>query len=229
MPATLALIHTTPLAVPIFTNLCQEIIPDVPIFHIVDESLLGSTIRAGRLEKITIRRLLNQVESAQDAGAGAVLVTCSSIGPAIALAQELFDFPVIRVDLPMAEEAVRIAMRGGARIGVLASLPTTLEPTAALMRETAARQAKGCVVSTALCQGAFEAVSCGDTATHDRLVKEKLLDLARNVDVIVLAQASMSRVVDQIPPGEIAIPVLSSPRLAVQRVRRAMELAHLLS
>jgi hypothetical protein len=49
------------------------------------------------------------------------------------------------------------------------------------------------------------------------LVGEKLAALKRAVDVIVLAQASMARVVAEIPPGERTIPILSSPELAVSR------------
>ena len=80
MAKTLALIHTTPVLIAGFTDLCKELLPGVSTFHIVDESLIKNTIQAGRLEKRTIRRLVNHVESAGEAGADAVLVTCSSIG-----------------------------------------------------------------------------------------------------------------------------------------------------
>ena len=39
--------------------------------------------------------------------------------------------------------------------------------------------------------------------------------MARN-DVIILAQASMARVADTIPPEEQKVPILSSPRLAIE-------------
>src|SRR5262249_5980506 len=83
MAKTLALIHTTPVVVAGFTDLCKELLPGVPVFHLVDESLIKNTIRAGKLEKKTIRRLVRHVESAAEAGAEAVLVDrCgSSCGP----------------------------------------------------------------------------------------------------------------------------------------------------
>src|ERR1700761_8887211 len=98
MAQTLALIHTSPTLTPMFGALCAAEMPDVEVFHMVDESLIKDTIRAGKLRGITIRRLLGQVASAEAAGADAVMVTCSSIGPGVALAQKLFDTPVIRVD-----------------------------------------------------------------------------------------------------------------------------------
>src|SRR3954454_25273159 len=118
MPTTLALIHTSPMLVPAFSSLCAKHLPGTPVFHMVDESLIKNTIAAGRLQKATIRRLVAQIDSAIQAGAGAVLVTCSSIGEEVQVARELFDSPILRIDEPMAERAVDV----GHRIGVLATL-----------------------------------------------------------------------------------------------------------
>jgi Asp/Glu/hydantoin racemase len=219
MTKMLALIHTTPVLIAGFTDLCKELLPGVPIFHIVDESLIKNTIQAGRLEKRTIRRLVNQVESAAEAGADAVLVTCSSIGQAVPVARQLFDFPVFRIDEPMAEKAVR----SGKRIGALATLRTTLDPTVKLLEETAGRQGRSCEIVSSLCEGAFEAVCEGDAPTHDRLVREKLLEMLQRVDVVVLAQASMARIIPQIPEGTKTVPILSSPRLALEHVHNMLQ------
>lgn len=212
---TLALIHTSPTLTPLFGELCSRYIPDVSIFHMVDESLIADTIREGRLRRVTMRRVLAAVESAAVAGADAVLVTCSSIGPAVSIAQQLFDIPVIRVDEAMAEAAVRM----GPRIGVMATLRTTLEPTIALLHEKAAEGGIDLEIVDSLAHGAFDAVLAGDTATHDRVLSQALQQEMRGVDVIVLAQASMARVVKAMPQGALGSPVLSSPELAVKRTR----------
>ena len=73
----------------------------------------------------------------------------------------------------MADMAVSMA----SKIGVIATLPTTLEPTRALIEARAAAQGKQIETVTYLCDGAFQAVSTGDTETHDRLVREGLLSL----------------------------------------------------
>jgi len=215
---TLALIHTSPTLTPLFTALCREHIPEASIFHMVDESLIQDTIRAGQLRKITIRRVVEMVGSAVDAGADAVLVTCSSIGPAVTLAQQLFDVPVLRIDEAMAEEAVRKANI----VGVLATLRTTLEPTLALLRTKAADAGREVKLIECLCEDAFPAVMAGDTETHDRLLREALLEDLKDVDAIVLAQASMARVVASLPEGALKAPVLSSPELAVRRARQLL-------
>lgn len=218
MAQTLALIHTSPTLTPIFGTLCAEQMPETTVFHMVDESLIKDTIKAGEVRKITIRRLLGMVESAAAAGADAVMVTCSTLGPAVTLVQEMFDLPVIRVDEAMAEEAVRT----GRRLGVMATLRTTLEPTTALLREKAAKAGRQVDLVECLCDGAFDAVLAGDTATHDRIVGAALLDEMSGVDAVVLAQASMARVVNAMPSGLLRMPVLSSPELSVRRARQIL-------
>ena len=218
MAQTLAIISTSPTLTPLFSSLSTAAMPEVAVFHMVDESLIKDTIRAGHLRGITIRRLLGQIESAEQAGADAVLVTCSSIGPGVALAQKLFDIPVIRVDEAMAEQAVRM----GRRIGVAATLRTTLEPTLALLQEKAAEAGREIEIVQSLCHGAFDAVLAGDTETHDRILRETLVRDMRDVDLVVLAQASMARVVKAMPAGMLAAPVLSSPELAVNRAKEVL-------
>jgi hypothetical protein len=65
--------------------------------------------------------------------------------------------------------------------------------------------------------GAFEAVTRGDVERHDSMVKAMLTELIAEVDLVVLAQASMARVVASM--GDVAKPILSSPELAMRQVR----------
>jgi Asp/Glu/hydantoin racemase len=219
LPSTLALLHTSPTLTPLFTSLCKQHLPQISIFHMVDESLIKQTIAAGKLQKVTVRRLVGMVESAAAIGVDGMLVTCSSIGPAVSLAARLFSFPVVRVDDAMAEEAVSRAKR----IGVLATLRTTLEPTIALLREKSATAGRETQIESSLCEGAFEAVLAGDTATHDCIVSQALTKLAVKVELVVLAQASMARVLQAMPEGAVTVPVLSSPELAVLRTRDLLQ------
>ena len=216
----LALIHTSPTLAQVFAGLCLRHIPEVRPFHMVDESLIQDTVRAGMLRKPTLRRLIDQIASAEAAGASAVLVTCSSIGPGVTLAQQLFDIPVVRIDDAMAEAAVRKAHR----IGVLATPQTTLDPTTALLREKAAEAGRELELVECLCDEAFPAVLAGDTEKHDSILRKALVEDLEGVDAIVLAQASMARVVATLPPGLLRAPVLSSPELAVLRTRQLLGL-----
>src|SRR5262249_42863180 len=159
-------VHTGHVLIQVFSKLAKELLPDLEVFHILDESLIRNTIAAQCLTKATTRRLIGTIESAHEGGADAVMVTCSSIGPAAAAAKGLFDFAILRVDEAMADAAIKL----GKRIGVAATLRTTLAPTMALLQETAAAAGHHVELIPTLVDGAFEAVMAGDTQTHDLLV-----------------------------------------------------------
>ena len=139
------------------------------------------------------------------------MVTCSSIGPAVEAGAKLIGVPVLRVDQPMADRAVATAKK----IGVIATLATTLEPTADLISRRAALAGKKIELTSKLCEGAFEALMSGDAATHDAKVAAALKELSQHVEVIVLAQASMARVVDTLAAADKRVPILASPGIAV--------------
>ncbi|MGD0435902.1 MAG: aspartate/glutamate racemase family protein, partial [Bryobacteraceae bacterium] len=160
MGKRVAFVHTVANLPAVFKGLTAELAPDLDIFHMVDESLLQNTIRDGELSKATIRRLVSYLALAQEAGADLVMVTCSSVGPAAEIGRSMVDIPVLRVDDAMAEKA----LAGGRRIGVAATLSTTLRPTAALLESKASETGTAVKIVPKLCAGAFEALLAGDTA-----------------------------------------------------------------
>ena len=207
----LGLLHTSATLVPIFEQLCKAKLPGVAVFNLVDDSLIKDVIAHGKLRPQTARRVTQLVAAAEDAGADYIMVTCSSIGVAVETAATLAGVPVLRVDQPMADRAVTTAKK----IGVIATLPTTLEPTADLIRRRASAAGREIELTTRLCEGAFEALMSGDSAIHDAMVASALKELIQQVDVIALAQASMARVVDTLSENERSKPILASPPLAV--------------
>ena len=208
---TLALIHTSATLVPVFQQLCKAKLPDVDTFNIVDDSLVRAIGAKGSLTADIARRVGTYITSAEAGGADYILVTCSSIGPAVEASAPFSAVPVLRVDQPMADRAVQT----GRRIGVIATLPTTLNPTADLVRRRAALAGKPIELTARLCAGAFEALMAGDAAKHDALVGAALRELSTQVDVILLARASMARVVDTLAAADRRVPILASPGLAV--------------
>lgn len=211
---TLGLIHTSATLVPVFQQLCAQYLPGVKVFNIVDDSLIKNVISCGELTPATARRVVNYAASAEEAGADFILYTCSSIGAAVETAAQLTTVPVLRVDQPMADKAVSL----GSRIGVIATLPTTLEPTKDLVKRRAEKAGKKIELHARLCEGAFDALMSGDTATHDKMVAAALKELAQKVDVIVLAQASMARVVEGLEEADKKVPILASPGIAIQHL-----------
>src|SRR5688572_14890517 len=132
MAKQIAFIHTSPSVIPTFKSLADELLPrggdgGAPkVFNMVDESLLCDIIGHGCCPPATAKRLVGHVLAAEQAGAEFILVTCSSMGRAVEVSRALVTSKVLRVDEPMAEKAVST----GKRIGVIATLPSTPEPTA---------------------------------------------------------------------------------------------------
>lgn len=208
------MIHTSATLVPVFQQLCNEFLPGVNVFNIVDDSLIKNVIANGELNATTARRVVDYVGSAETAGADYILVTCSSIGAAVEAAADLTKVPVLRVDQPMAD----LAVQTGKRIGVIATLSTTLGPTSDLVKRRAAKAGKEIELTSKLCDGAFEALMSGNTALHDEMVAKALKELSLQVDVILLAQASMARVVETLTGQERVVPIIASPPNAIKYI-----------
>ena len=214
MAKTLGLIHTSHTLIPVFQQLVKDHLPGVNTFNIVDDSLVRNIRERGELTPSISKRVADYVASAEDSGADYILVTCSSIGAAVEAAAENSKVPVLRVDQPMAD----LAVQSGKRIGVIATLSTTLEPTSDLVKRRAAVAGKDIELVAKLCDGAFEALMSGDAATHDAIVTAALRELSEQVDVILLAQASMARVVDGLAEEDKKVPILASPPNAIQYI-----------
>jgi Asp/Glu/hydantoin racemase len=225
MPAKprVALIHTSFALVDPFTAIFNEMLPDVELVHIVDDWLLKDVRAAGQVTQSVARRMLLYAMGAEAAGADVILNCCSSVSETMDLARQVVSTPIVKVDEPMAEEAAR---RGG-RVGVLATVPTTLAPTARLVARMANAAHSTVSIRQQEAEGAFDALLGGDPARHDRMVLAGIIGLAKDSDVVVLAQGSMARLVPQLDP-QVAQCVLSSPRSGIARVKEVLQQAGML-
>jgi Asp/Glu/hydantoin racemase len=215
MTQKLAFIHTVSSLVGMFNDLSKELLPGVEVFHIADEMLLKVVLAQGGLSPFIFQRVSDHVIAAEHAGATAVQCTCSSISPCVDASRPLAGIPVLKIDEPMVNKAIGI----GSRIGIAATAPTTLKPTTELVHARAAAMGRSVQVESVLCEGAYSALFSGDAPKHDQIVAQVLRDLMKRNDVIILAQASMARVAQTIPAEEQRVPILSSPRLAMEHAK----------
>ncbi|MER7049759.1 aspartate/glutamate racemase family protein [Streptomyces jumonjinensis] len=194
----IALLHTSPVHVPVFDALRDEDHPGVDLRHLVHEDLLERAVAHG--PGAVAQEVAEVIAGAVAGGARAVLCTCSTLGAVAEEGAGGLGVPVLRVDRPMAAEAART----GRRIVVIAALHSTLEPTAALIRA----EADAPELRTVLVEGAWERFQAGDREGYLDAVAAAV-DTVRDADVIVLAQASMA---DAAERAATDVPVLSSPR-----------------
>ena len=216
--STLALIHTIHAVIPQIEEICRRRLPGVRTAHFLDETILRDLIARGRMDAEIVRRVTGLVVRAERGGADAALITCSSIGECAEAASRLVSIPVRRVDAPMAAAAVR---RGGT-VGVAATLPTTLQPTMGLLRDEARRRKRRIRIVTALFDEAFRAVVSGHPERHDAILRKGLARLMARCRTVLLAQASMARVVPslEIPKGT---KILTSPETGVAQMARVLK------
>ena len=210
MKRRMACLSTGTAVIPLINAILASKAPEVDVVHIVDDSIVRDIAScANTITQGVRQRVLAYVLAARAANAELVLVTCSSISEIVDEVRPFVEIPVLKVDEPMARQAVTM----GKCIGVIATLATTLGPTTRLLKRLADEMRKEICIKEVLCPGAFEALVQGDPATHDRIVREAIDQVASTVDVVVLAQASMARVTETLksPP----CPVLTSPESGV--------------
>ncbi len=220
MPKRLAVLHTSFVFIQVETminDLFREIIPEVEVIHFVDSEVLAAVRRAGQVTSASIRRMTYLAQAAAEADVDLILSSCSSLGPAIDVARHFVDVPIIKIDDAMA----RAAAEKASRIGVLATVPTTLGPTSDLIQEKAGEMGKEVLVTPRLCEGAFEALMGGERERHDQMVLDGALELAPRVQILALAQASMTRLAPWLSE-KTGLEVLTSPRMGIEHVKQML-------
>lgn len=218
MGKKVVIVHTGPATVQPLQLAQQEVFRDreIEFVNLVDDSLLKDVMKVGEMTKEVRQRMAQYFVIAERMGADAILNACSSVGEAADYASEIVNVPVVKIDNTMTEKAVEL----GERIGVLATVYTTLEPSVRLIERKAAQQGKSIQVEKYLCSEAFEAVLNGDGDKHDQLLIEAAGEMATRNDVLVLCQVSMARLAPRLT--HIEVPVLTSPISGMQALKQTV-------
>jgi Asp/Glu/hydantoin racemase len=214
----IAFIHTSPAAIGPLMQFYGEAAPDLEITNLLDDGLLR--LLAAKKIPTAQARLADMIGAASETyEAELAMITCSSVSKEMAEALDAeFALPVLKIDYPMARQAVR----AGRRIGVAATFAPTLVPTSKLLHEAAAEANTEIEIIEEVSPDAYTALLANDTATHDTLLLEAVKRLEqKDVAVIVLAQVSMARILPKLD-GHIHVPVLSSLHTSLDAIRDAL-------
>jgi len=216
MAKTVFIIHTSSVSMADLNRLFAEMAPGVIVRNIVDDSLLPEVLANGGVTPAVAKRLCQYAIQAEAAGASLIFNQCSSVGEVADMAAKMVKVPLVKIDERMAETACRT----GSRIGVVATLPTTMGPTVRLIKRTAEKLGKTVTVTEELSAGAFEKLIAGDRKAHNEMVIASIRKLAEKVDVVVCAQGSMLALKPDL--GETRVPVLMSPPLGVRHATEVL-------
>ncbi len=209
-----AIFHTSVGTLALMQNLTKELMPDAEIMHIVEDSMIKDVMKNGGSTPNINARIAHYVESANLAGCQIFMTACSSIGGAVEACQFTSRIPVMRIDEAMTLEAIGTAKK----LMVLATVETTLKPTLEFITRKARDAGKDIDIKSHLMADAFTAFLAGNLDKHDEIVSAGLrAAIEMKCDCIVLAQASMARVLEKM--GTLPVPVLTSPERGIKDLK----------
>lgn len=210
MRCHIAFLHTSPVHVETFEHLAKSIDPALEVEHVVAEDLLVQAQRVGADDPALIARVQSAMADAAARGAALVVCTCSTIGGAAERTPTGAGFTATRIDRAMADRAVAL----GPRVLLVAALDSTLAPTAALIRTSAAAARTRVELQPLLVAVACSHFLRADRAAYVAAVALAVHAAASGADVVVLAQASMAPAAELL--SDLGVEVLASPKLGVQ-------------
>ena len=217
MKKSIAIVQTSAVSSAELKALCEEIMPEVTVYQIIDDSLIKEVNANGGPTYGVKRRMYNYYQQAESLGVDAILNQCSSVGEVADAIKPFVSVPVVKVDEAMAEKAVSL----GKKIAVVATVPTTVGPSVRLVEQKAREMGKEIEIETHLVKDAMMIlIEKGDVETHNKMVLGEVEAAAETCDVVVLAQGSMTVLLPLL--GHIQKPVLTSPRLGVERVKEVL-------
>lgn len=202
----LVFLHTSPVHIATFDGLRDRLAPGLAIRHVVREDLLAAALTQGGINAAVEAQTFSAFSEIVAGGTGALVCTCSTLGPLAETFDSDSPVPVLRIDRPMADNAVLQA----SHIAVCAALSTALISAVELVRSSARDMERpGVTVHEHLFAGAWKYFEQGDMDAYHREVARGLRGAALTADLILLAQASMQGAIAHCP--DITVPIWSSP------------------
>ena len=211
-------IHSLVPLIGVFDRLAAERLGNMSAKHILDEPLLKKVQQQGKFLENDYVRLQSHVHAAELISASLVIVTCSTFSPAVDVIRSSASIPVLKIDEKMIERAVET----GSAIGVIATAASTLQPTESSLLNIANQMNKKISIKTVLVENALSLLLKGDPQKHDELVISAIREISPKVEVIVLAQASLARVMEHLPADMMKISILASPYLVLDQAREIL-------
>jgi len=213
----LGIIHTSAVSLDALKKLCNEILEDVEVINIIDDSLLEEVKNNKGITSAIISRMCTYVQNLNQLNVDLILNQCSSVGEAFDIAKKCSDKKTLKIDLPMMEKAVSL----GSNIAVVATVESTMKPSCNLLKNTAKKMQKEIHVDEYLVKDALDILMKEkNQEKHNSLVMDAINKACKNNDVIVLAQGSMIALLPYL--NEVEKPVLTSPRMAIERIKEML-------
>jgi len=214
----LGIIHAALITTRAVQKYIDEIIPEVEVVHWVDDTIQNTNFACepGTIPRKNYAKFVQGALSQQEYGVDLILLACSTFNRAAEFARPMIDTPLLQIDRPMMD----LAVQDGSRIGLLATVPTTVPASERLLRLAAEEAGKKVDVRLRLCSEAFQVLKAGDPDKHNDMLLEEIERLSGDVDAIVMAQVSMTALEPRL--GHTKVPVYNSGRTAFNKIRQIL-------
>jgi len=215
----LGIIHAALITTRAVQRYLDEVVPEVEVVHFVDDTIQNTNFACapGTIPPGNYAKFVQAALSQQEYGVDLILLACSTFNRAVEHARPMIKTPLLQIDRPMMD----LAVRQGGRIGLIATVPTTVPASERLLRLAASEAGRTVEVKTSLCSEAFAAIKAGKVDRHNELLLAEIDRLSGEVDAIVLAQLSMSALEPHL--GSTKVPVYNSGRTAFTHIREFLE------
>lgn len=216
---TLGIIHAAVFTANTVAPYCREILPEVEIMHLGDDTVQRDNLRApvGVIPKVNFFKFSTYCHFLEEAGVDLIMLGCSTFNQAAEFARPMINVLILNIDRPMMD----LAVQQGKRIGLLGTLPSTMPASERLLREAGRDAGVGdLTVKPVLCSEAFQVLRAGDTRKHNEMLLTAIDTLSKEVDAIVMAQVSMSVLEKELV--NTRVPVYNSGRTGFERAREML-------
>lgn len=202
----IGVIHATLNAVEPLTEAIYRREPSAQVLNFVNEELLYHANQVNGVDDWGVRNFTRLMMMAAESSVDGIIIACSLYSGYAGLAKTLTAKPVIAIDQPMIEEAVK----NGNHIGILATTASAGPTEEAKILAEAKRTQKKIKTSTVVSTEAMKALKAGDKERHNRLLYECGRQLKEmGCDTLVLSQITMACAAKEM--DDLGLYILTSP------------------
>jgi aspartate/glutamate racemase len=214
----LGMIHAAVFTAQVVQQYIQEIIPEVTVAHLGDDTIQMANAAApvGVVPQVNYAKFVTYARHLEDYGVDLIMLACSTFNRAVEHARPMIRTPMLQIDRPMMD----LAVAAGRRVGLLATLPMTRPSSLRLLQQAAEDAGKEIEIHDVLCEEAFIALRAGQPQRHNEMLLEEIDKLSRSVDSIVLAQVSMTALEPLLT--NTRVPVYNSGRTGLTKAREIL-------
>ncbi len=194
----------------------REVFPEAQILHILDETLIEDFRQEGGLSPHSRHKALQMALTAQEACVAGILVTCSTLSPAVDDLRPFLKIPTVKIDEPVIEEVVQKADT----VGLLATAETVLKSVEPLVKKKAQDAGRKISVRPFIKADVWPLLQKDPEAFY-RDIAEAATEAAQECQAVILTQVSIAPGRDFVEE-KIRNKIYASPIYAVQTLRKIL-------